>query len=293
MGLLSKLSEGAFASSEKTEKADLEKASGLLQKSILLSSKKLNYQYISDLGIDFYAFFEKSDNHYIISNSYGLDSATIFASYSTVDFWNGSIIHKNQWNYFSEKESTISQFYQFFSFDLKDKIKAVAVYFSDDDTIIMLGSSNESFTPLSEDFYQQLTEFFSTEKKTLSAKEIQKPEKINVYKMIIDIEECVDNILSENLSEKDKLSLFRNSICHEIQNRIAAMFTKPNWCTHKSPVISNIVLFSKSELNDEILLNHIIYTFSTFAQENSQLINIHLLGKALSYAEILEFLQAE
>lgn len=301
MGLLSSLEGKQFpskvtAQEENQQNQDLKKEKeniGLLQKTLQLSANQKKSNIFSQ-NILFYALFQKKENHFYITNSFGLDYQSIFSSPSTVDFWEGSIKQRNNWNYFTQKDNTITQFYQFFSKNLKDKINEIAIFFNSDEKILMLGSESQiKIQSLS--YAREVTDYFLKDKITDSNKDFAFPalEDSNIYKLKIDAEACVEKIISANLPDQEQSQFFYNSIYKEIFNRLNAFFTKPNTFIQKDKANGLAILFSKSEIKEEIIHKHLIYALKDFAEDFSQYINLTFFEKAETKAEILNFLQAE
>ena len=305
MGLLSTLEGKHFPSEvkatepeQKSQPVTNKENIGLLQKTLKLSAyqKQESYnitQNLSNNNLLFCAFFEKHENHFLITNSYNLDSKSIFSSWSTEDFWEGSVKQRNCWQYFYNDDNSLSQFYQFFSVELKDKIQSIAIFFTNEDNIIITGRE-QKIEKLPYSFADELRNYFSAQNKnSFNAQNIQNPENLYAFKVSIDIEECVDSILFQNLSDKSQSELFKSSICNELQNRIISFASTPNCCIKKSNTIINAVIYSKNEIKEELIQNHFIYSIKDFAEENSSLLMINFEGQAHTITEILEFLRAE
>ncbi|MCR4953703.1 MAG: hypothetical protein K6A43_06455 [Treponema sp.] len=307
MGLLSTLEGKHFPSEVKATEPEQKSQAvankeniGLLQKTLKLSANQKQdstniSQTLYNYNLLFCALFEKHENHFLITNSYNLDSKSIFSSWSTEDFWKGSVKQKNCWQYFYNDDNSLSQFYQFFSVELKDKIQSIAIFFTNEDNIIITGSE-QKIEKLPYSFADELKNYFNAQNKdnnTFNAHNIQNPENFYTYKLKIDIEKIIDSTLSKNITDNSQTELFEKSICNELQNRIYAFFSYPNCCIKKSNTIINAVIYSKNEIKEELIQNHFIYSIKDFAEENSSLLIINFEGQAHTITEILEFLQAE
>lgn len=265
---------------------------GLLQKTLQISDKKeISVSNLFGDGILFYALFEKFENHFFITNSIGLDSKSILLSFSTSDFWEGSIKKRDCWNYFTEEDNSISQFFQFFSIQLKDNIKSIAVFFSSENKIFIT-AGEKKLENLSDSFAEQIESVFNKIKFSLKNPALLVPQNSFSYKITIETKEYIDSIILQNLTDKTQIEQFNESLSNELSNRFYVFFNSPNCCFQKNNNNFKIILFCKNQIKKELIHNHLINRLKDFADENSTLLKIEL-EKADSEAELLEFLQAE
>ena len=118
---------------------------GLLQRSLSLSNaKSLNFlDFTRKFNLKVCGIYKKEDNKYFISNSIGYDGISIISSVASADFWDGTVTEKNKLVKISER-SKLFPFFQLFSFNLKDDISTLYYYSTEDSTLIICLSDDET-----------------------------------------------------------------------------------------------------------------------------------------------------
>lgn len=232
MGLLDKLS--GFTS-EPVEEVKPETNStnqksntvGLLKRSMLLTTRnRLDFfEFVNKYHFPLCAIFTNTESNLLITDSYGFDSESILKSKSTMDFWKGSLSEYNKWNFFKASDSTITPFYQFFSFEMQDKIKGLYIYAFEDKNeiskILLVAYPNE----IQKDFSQEIIQDFGilTPEVSEEKQQISIPENNSLYTYKLIIEEAVNDLLS-NINNNNEISIFSKAITREIYYSLITAF---------------------------------------------------------------------
>ncbi|MCQ2575480.1 MAG: hypothetical protein MJ162_01975, partial [Treponema sp.] len=81
------------------------------------------FSFTKKYGLNCCCSFSKKANHFYITNSIGFDGDSILKSYSTDDFWNGAILPEDRIITYTQADTNLNSFKQFFSdtllFDLE------------------------------------------------------------------------------------------------------------------------------------------------------------------------------
>lgn len=189
--------------------------SGLLQRASLLSANK---------GLAFNSFIQKNkftllgiftqyNTFYYISESIGFNGKSILKSFSTLDFWDGTIPEENKIYRFSLDDNNIYPFLQFFSEEVQETLSSLNII-KKDDKVYILG--NEDF---SENTVKELTKL--TESQSNLSNKI-----FDANSIEIDFENAVLNFLEENKVEDFLNSQAKTALKNEIYNRLSLYFSK-------------------------------------------------------------------
>ena len=190
----------------------------LLKKYVKESSEaRLTFvEFAKKYNLGMCAVLEQYNDKYMVSDSIGLDGFTVITTIATPDFWNGTIPSRNQWYKFSTSDNTITPFYQFLSFNMKERIENIYIYYTDTNKILFLCSDNE--IDLSND--KLLLDDFRFMLKIEDKKEIDN-EKIEIEldtiinKYSIEFEKAVKTFLALNLENLEYLNYFKK-VFHKI-----------------------------------------------------------------------------
>lgn len=283
MGLLKKVND--FTCNKKSNYV------GLLKKSLLLS---LNhgldfFEFAQKYKIPFFAELKKVNDNFVFCNTYGFDGVSILSSVSSKDFWNGTIKEKNKWYEFSAKRNNLLPFYQFFSFNQKDKINYVYICYFDDEKILMICETDENESIYCNEIIEDYKKIEYTRKIDLTDFKRQKSDIITKY--TIDFTQTVDDFINRHLSHASYSEHFKNVFENQIHLMLLQNFSKPDFLARKKSFVYNALIFSKQPLDNELIELHIKKSFEEMLDESAQSINITCKGNASSYLEIQDFLQ--
>lgn len=235
---------------------------GLLRKANLLLNKRLTFcDFIKKNKIIKCAILKNHSQFYFIYESFGFDGFSILNSFSTYDFWNGTIPKKNIIYNFSIQNTNLNQFYQFFSSQQKDEISSLSIIKTLDNSIFILINSSINSRILY-DF-----EHIDFEKETyIKNHNFQKE---NMQKCVLDLNNSVEDfVFSENKNTfyNDFLS---TSIKNEIQNRLTLKYNDFFIIEKKSENLYDFI-FTKNTIQIEFLKKEISELLKEIIFEHSK-----------------------
>lgn len=237
---------------------------GLLQKANLLLSERLTFcDFIKKNNFPNCAILKNKSNFYTIFQSFGFDGDSILRSFSSYDFWQGTLPKQNQIYNFDKNKLNINQFFQFFSENQKEKINSISIFKSKNSEILIF--INENITKkILYDFEKLNLEMNFSEQ-----------ENKNHLKFILDLNSCVENFIKSkkhnNLYEND----FSNAIKNEIFNRIFQKFSDDFFIKRESENKINFYSTKKCKIQTEILKKQIFNLVENVVEDNAK--NIILL----------------
>lgn len=298
MGLLNIIKESGidFDSVPLPKKSNVKSNSVELLKKYVRESavKRLDfYEFTKKYNLKICAILEAYKNNIVVSNCVGFDGITIISTLSTIDFWTGTIPSRNQWYKFSTSDNTIAPFYQFLSFNLKEKIENIYIYYTDSDKILLLCSDTE--IDLTDDKYllDDFTHLVESEDKEIDNTKIEIDVDSTITKYSLEIEKAVKTFLALNLTNLEFLDYFKkifyNAIFYELNN----FLNRHYYIYHTEEVKFNFISLIKTDISDSLFIEHLKKNLAPLLDEEVNLLVLHNLGKASSYSEISSFLKAE
>ena len=284
MGLLDKLSKSGFeapkeeASIPAQDKAIIQKKSnsvGLLKKSMMAwQYDKLDFfEFIEKYNLSLCSYLQVQDNFYCITKSFGFDGKSICQSYSTKDFWDGTIKEKNNLYTFEQDSSDILPFYQFFSDKLKEKIERLFIYKLDDDSIFIFASNKAYSIPETLIYDLQNTAFEGDFIKNNSSAQSGP-----AFEYEINLFEAIESFILAN-AKANKVLI--NAISEQLYINLSLYFPKPNIITKKENGIYQVKVFSSQALPIELFTAHLQNQIKFVLDNHSELISIELLNNTL------------
>ena len=237
-------------------------------------------------NLSFAAFFDRTGAFFTITNSIGFDGVSIITSESTEDFWNGICDNQMTPLTFSAKESTLTPFFQLFSFAQKDELEEV--------TVVKV-SSERIFMVCNQVFPSSCLKDLACAK---SGRSIIKPDAINhmikrdskVLKIEVEYSEAAESFIHSQVKGKEKEALFCSSLDSEIANRFLCFFAK-NVSAVCEPYRIRAIFVVTRALTTEHLINHIILNLRGVIGKHAEIINFDFKGTAVTLADINSFLQ--
>lgn len=274
MGFLQSFTEGEIQLSSSVKS---KKSLGLLQKSILLSEKKVLFKdFLSEFKMSGFILLQKTSNKYFVNTSYGLDAESIINFTSTEDFWNGTIIQSEK--LYNFENDNLSPFYQFFSFNLKDTIKSLSIFKNDNNSIfIVINKTDFDF----DNFYKKAISLIDDNSLFIS------PNHSGNYKNIkLDFSKCLSSFF-EIKKINNFIEEYKKSIINEISIKLSVLFTDMRYFND-----SFFVTLPDSTFYDfDLLKKHLVNEFTSFI--NSDNLEIVDCGISESLRDIKLFLQAD
>lgn len=265
--------------------------SGLLKKANLLTTnqdKGLAFSnFIQKYSKKSFAILSKQNNFYFAENSHGFDGDSLFASYSTIDFWDGIISEKNKVFNFTENDNSLNTVVQLFSFNMKNDVSTVSIYSTEDKILILFnGTISDGFI---RDFKQINYNINSFDYNSINQSYI---EKYSAEKYVIKYSDAVNSFV-ESKNKPEISNLLKNALFNEIYGMLLCNFHSPNCITKTTNNDSKIILFTEEKLEKELLEKHIQLSLSEIIGNFSKQISVSYEGNASSFDEIKDFLKVE
>lgn len=114
----------------------------------------------------------------------------------------------------------------------------------------------------------------------------------NVYAVKIDFQEAIETFLCSCPHLKIEKNILFLSIFAEIYNRFLFCYNFPYFCKQNENYILKSCFFTKEEIPEELLINHIIYNLKDVLENSAEIINI-TAEKTKNFSEIQDFYRAE
>ena len=273
MGLLQKLSDQGLESKKVEQplqdKPVIQKKSnsvGLLKKSLMAGEPhRLDFfEFAGKHNLEIAAILKNKNNTYRIENCIGFDGESICLSVSTFDFWQGTITNENQIYSYNASSSEALPFFQFFSKKLQDKIQAIHIIKTNNNSIFFICNKDIQATT---DFIKDLEGVENTEVTFEKSSALQNQNFSNSY--IIDFSEALESFVLSN--SKNDIQ-FTKVIINEIYNNLCISFPEPQAIEYS--VKGQFTLRLSEELPVELIYNHIRIESSFILGNHSELLSI-------------------
>ncbi len=238
---------------------------GLLQKANLLLNERLAFfDFLQKNNFPSCAILQNKANFYIIFQSFDFDGDTILRSFSSYDFWQGTLPNQNQIYNFDINKPNINQFFQFFSENQKEKINSLSIFKSKNGKILIF--INENITKKNLYDFEKLN---LENKITTQNNDFLSSNKDNLLHFTLNLNFCVENFIKSkkinNLYEND----FSNAIKNEIFNRIFQKFHQDFFIEQNSQKFIFYTLNNK-EFNFEQLKKQILNLAENIIEDNAK-----------------------
>ena len=279
MGLLQKLSNDGLVEPKQEppvlDKQIIQKKSnsvGLLKKSLMASQNgKLDFfEFIQKYNLSLCSLLKPQDGFYCIYKSCGFDGKSICQSYSTKDFWDGTIKDKNNLYTFKTNTTDILPFYQFFSDKLKNKIQLLYLFKFDDDSIFIF--ITDSDYTISQDFVYDLQNIdFEKDPVQTDGSENNS----TVFEYEIDLSEALESFVLTN-SKTNKTII--DAISDQIYFNLIKYFPKPSKIQKTGKGKYKLLYCIPQALPVELLTAHLQNEIKFILDNHSELISVELLN---------------
>lgn len=235
------------------------------------------------------ALLEKKSNDFLVTNSIGFDGQSIAAASSTADFWDGICSQPDTIINLSQSDNSHAPLLQLFSLNMKEAVKDFSLCKSSKDKILLVCNDKISEEAKS-DFVN-----IGTEKHKCSTDAINKlfTESSVLLKFQINLSEAVESfILAEKIKDTIKQTI-EASLYNELYNRFICIYNNKDASLYEKKSVINTVFILDKTYSTELILNHLIINFRDILGSYADLARISNLGKAQTYREIADFLQAD
>lgn len=210
------------------------------------------------------ALFQRDETAFYIIKAIGLDAETIARSYSSKDFWNGTLSADAGWQSFSREETAFASFNQFLSDDVRNKAQTLH-FIKLEDSILMLVQEDDDFTlsanseSVKHDIIQIL--YAHPEPDDIHALEaaVNRGLQIsNATLFFLSVKTAVENaIKSVTFSDETAKEKILKTVYDEVFRICATLFQKPNCCQLGKNGELSIAFFSKDEIDEQLMHFHI------------------------------------
>lgn len=265
---------------------------GLLSKTLLLSTEGncTFYNFFTKNNFSKCGIFSPIQNFFVYTDCIGFDGSTICTSQSTIDFWNGTVTQKDKFLYFTKNDNF--PFYQFFSFNQRDKIFEVAIYFSSKkNQILLICNENKKIKEKESEIINYFENLSNEQQKKITS--IDFDQKLIYSKYEIDFTNPFINFLSKITNETQLGDILLKTLNKEIFYFLKSNFAYPGYIVKSSEYKYKILFVTKTETSKELLFFHLQNEFSELIYDDSTNIKIIEHGKAESKEDALTFMQAE
>jgi hypothetical protein len=212
------------------------------------------------------------------------------SSVSTQSFWSGTIDTEG-WHFFDKKDSRIIQFYQFFSFELKDSFEYLYVFYSKNQILLI---------PSVHQFEQKELKSISNDLPTLCEYSpkfdfslLDNDYKLSFYKYKIEILKPISMYIEKNVDNTSFISLLKSSLISELFGRLQQYFSYPNIVLMDDNSNVKVLVASKKEINLELLKTHLLLNIENVIENFSEYMEISSEGMSKSFSDASSFLKVD
>ena len=266
---------------------------GLLKKTLSILNKKTEldfFEFTKKYSLKFCAIFSRCENLFYISKSIGFDGKSITNSVSTQSFWSGTIDTEG-WHFFNKKDSRIIQFYQFFSFELKDSFEYLYVFYSKNQILLI---------PSVHQFEQKELKSISNDLPTLCEYSpkfdfslLDNDYKLSFYKYKIEILKPISMYIEKNVDNSSFVQLLKSSLITEILGRLKLYFSYPNIVLMDEDANVKVLLAASKEINIDLLKTHLLLNIENVIENFSDYLELIPEGMSKSFSDASSFLKVD
>lgn len=235
------------------------------------------------------ALLEKTDNDYLISNSIGFDGDSIISACSTSDFWDGICHETGKLYKFSHNDNSVSPLLQLFSLNLKDNVKEISVCRNSQNKILLVCNSKITEEAL-KDFELADSSRHKCNTDTLN-KFFKESSVLEMFQ--VNLCEAAESFILSAKVNSDFSDSLQKAIYNEFYNRFISCYNNKDASAYPEDGVINTVFIMDKAYSTELIFNHLVLNFREVLGSFADLAKINNLGKAHSYKEIADFLQAE
>ena len=233
------------------------------------------------------AVLEKDQIYYSLTNSIGFDANTVISISSTPAFWQGLCNIEGMVYHFQNKDNSLSPLLQLFSFNMKDQISDLYVCRGINSKILI---SFEELSPEAARDFEKVSN--ENHKCNLQKLNPYIKEDSVLLKFNIDCSKSIYAFLTqENINENQ--TKIAQSIFKEFYNRMVCFFNKVDATAVFDGYSLKTVFICDKTYSQTLIEKHLKLNLQVITKQPSDLIKIDFLGKADSYNDIKQFLQAE
>ncbi len=235
------------------------------------------------------ALLEKSDNNFFVTQSIGFDGDSIREAFSTSDFWQGICPQVNKLYNLSQKDKSNAPLLQLFSLNLQDLAKELCIYPISEKKILIVFNSQ-----ISDQAIKDSALIDSQKHKCDIASLNTFFKESSVLEMFqINLIEAVDSFAFASKLQKENKAFIKEAIYNELYNRFICIYNNKDATASFENGIINTVFIMDRAYSTELIINHLILNFREVLGSYADLAKINNLGKAKTFKDIADFLQAD
>lgn len=244
------------------------------------------------------ALFQRDGDVFYAIKAVGLDAETIARSYSSKDFWNGTLQTDAGWQSVSREEAAFASFNQFLSDDVRNKAQTLH-FIKLEDSVLMLVQEDDDFTlaanseAVKRDIIQILYTQPAPEDMHATASAVARGLQIaDAVLLVLSVRTAVENAI-EPISFRDEAAKEKilQTISHEIYRTCARLFQRPNCCMPGKNGELKIAFFSKYGTDEQLLRFHIAQTLAAAIALPEKDVTLLTAGSSSDTQGIMSFLQ--
>ncbi|MDE7139755.1 MAG: hypothetical protein K2O09_03225 [Treponemataceae bacterium] len=244
------------------------------------------------------ALFRRDGDVFYIIKAVGLDAETIARSYSSKDFWDGTLQTEAGWQSVSREEAAFASFNQFLSDDVRNKAQTLH-FIKLEDSVLMLVQEDDDFTlaanseTVKRDIIQILRTQPAPEDMHATAAAVVKGLQIaDAALLVLSVRTAVENAIKP-VSFRDETAKEKilQTIYHEIHRMCAILFQRPNCCMPGKNGELKIAFFSKNGTDEQLLRFHIAQTLASAIALPEKDVTLRTAGSSPDTQGIMSFLQ--
>ncbi|MBQ7158712.1 MAG: hypothetical protein IJS09_04705 [Treponema sp.] len=226
------------------------------------------YEWCKKYNFSKVALLQHDETHFFITKSIGFDAESIALSYSSKDFWEGTLVTNGSWQSFTQGTTEIGSFNQFFSEQMLSMISKLHFIKLDDCILLIVQEEESASLPDINIVKKELIQlvYVPTENtNTLALEEAIKKgltiSSANLY--FLSIKSAVSTAIKDVPFPDEKAKGKMTDIIYaHIEEICKTLFQTPNCTQLGNNGEIKIVFFSKDEIDEQLLQFHITQTLA-------------------------------
>jgi len=246
------------------------------------------------------ALLQRNGDAYHITKSIGLDAESIALSYSSKDFWDGTLITNGDWNSYSQGTAESAAFNQFFSEEMLSIVAKLHFIKMDDSILMIIQEQDEEETnlPPSDSVKSEISHFLYMPENKARGDELEAAVKrgltmsnANLY--FLSVKNAVASAIKDvPFAENSARQKMTDIIYDHIARICKTIFQTPNCSELGKDGEIKIVFFAKDEVDEQLLQFHIVQTLTDMVgKEAAKGIVLLMAGVCPNVKGTLTFLQ--
>jgi len=217
-------------------------------------------------GFEKAALFQGDGTHFFITKSIGFDAESIALSYSSKDFWEGTLVTNGNWQTFERVKTEIASFNQFFSEQMLSMICRLHFIKLEDCILMVVHEDEDSDLPAANTIKKEMLNLLYAPSRDAGELETEAAIKngltisnANLYFLSTKsaVATAIKDVPFPDEGAKEKMT---EIIYEHISDICATLFQTPNCSQLGNNGEIKIAFFSKDEVDEQLLQFHITQT---------------------------------